>query len=90
MGIRVSEVSLVLCSVYRTDVDLIRHSERWGVMDYAGGGPVEIGSGVGGLAYAVILGRRKEDQLVNFRCVPSSPAVRVFPYLQFIEPIMSL
>lgn len=40
---------------------------KWGVLDYAGGGPVEIGSGVGGLAYAVILGRRKEDQLVNFR-----------------------
>ena len=42
---------------------------KWGVMDYAGGGPVEIGSGVGGLAYALILGRRMEDQLVNFRCV---------------------
>lgn len=40
---------------------------RWGVLDYAGGGPVEIGSGVGGLAYAFVLGRRKEDQLVNFR-----------------------
>lgn len=33
----------------------------------SGGGPVEIGSGVGGLAYAFVLGRRKEDQLVNFR-----------------------
>lgn len=42
---------------------------KWGVMDYAGGGPVEIGSGVGGLAYAFVLGNRKEDQLVNFRCV---------------------
>lgn len=40
---------------------------KWGVLDYAGGGPVEIGSGVGGLAYAMVLGRRKEDQLVNFR-----------------------
>jgi Amt family ammonium transporter len=43
---------------------------KWGVMDYAGGGPVEIGSGVGGLAYAFVLGSRKEDQLVNFRYVP--------------------
>lgn len=39
----------------------------WGVLDYAGGGPVEICSGVGGLAYAFVLGRRREDQLVNFR-----------------------
>jgi Amt family ammonium transporter len=40
---------------------------RWGVLDYAGGGPVEIGSGVGGLAYALALGRRKEQLLINFR-----------------------
>ncbi|KAF9229708.1 ammonium transporter [Gyrodon lividus] len=40
---------------------------KWGVLDYAGGGPVEIGSGVGGLAYAWILGRRQEKELVNFR-----------------------
>ncbi|EJT99584.1 ammonium transporter [Dacryopinax primogenitus] len=40
---------------------------RWGVLDYAGGGPVEIGSGVGGLAYSWVLGRRTERELVNFR-----------------------
>ncbi|KAF8310263.1 ammonium transporter [Clavulina sp. PMI_390] len=40
---------------------------KWGVLDYAGGGPVELGSGIGGLAYALVLGRRKEAQLVNFR-----------------------
>ncbi|EIW86366.1 ammonium transporter [Coniophora puteana RWD-64-598 SS2] len=39
----------------------------WGVLDYAGGGPVEIGSGVGGLAYAWVLGRRHEKELLNFR-----------------------
>jgi Amt family ammonium transporter len=39
----------------------------WGVLDYAGGGPVEIGSGVGGLAYAIALGRRKEQLMINFR-----------------------
>lgn len=32
-----------------------------------GGGPVEIGSGVGGLAYAWVIGRRKEQELLNFR-----------------------
>lgn len=32
-----------------------------------GGGPVEIGSGVGGLAYSWILGRRQEKELLNFR-----------------------
>lgn len=40
---------------------------KWGVLDFAGGGPVEIGSGVGGLAYALALGRRKEKLLINFR-----------------------
>lgn len=32
-----------------------------------GGGPVEIGSGVGGLAYAWVIGRRREKELINFR-----------------------
>ncbi|KAI5123739.1 hypothetical protein M0805_000332 [Coniferiporia weirii] len=40
---------------------------KWGVLDYAGGGPVEIGSGVGGLAFSWVLGRRKETELLNFR-----------------------
>jgi ammonium transporter, Amt family len=40
---------------------------KMGVIDFAGGGPVEIGSGVGGLAYAWVLGRRNERELVNFR-----------------------
>ncbi|CCM06402.1 uncharacterized protein FIBRA_08662 [Fibroporia radiculosa] len=39
----------------------------WGVLDYAGGGPVEIGSGVSGLAYSWVLGRRSERELMNFR-----------------------
>lgn len=34
---------------------------------HLGGGPVEIGSGVGGLAYSWILGRRQEKELLNFR-----------------------
>lgn len=32
-----------------------------------GGGPVEIGSGFGGLAYSWVLGRRREKELINFR-----------------------
>jgi ammonium transporter len=40
---------------------------KWGVLDFAGGGPVEIGSGMGGLAYAWVLGRRHEKELLNFR-----------------------
>jgi|SRR5882762_1549785 hypothetical protein len=32
-----------------------------------GGGPVEIGSGIGGLAYSWVLGRRREKELINFR-----------------------
>jgi len=36
-------------------------------LDFSGGGPVEIGSGIGGLAYAWVLGPRREKELVNFR-----------------------
>ena len=32
-----------------------------------GGGPVEIGSGVAGLAYSLVLGRRQKKELLNFR-----------------------
>jgi ammonia channel protein AmtB len=31
---------------------------KWGVLDYAGGGPIEVCSGVTGLAYSVWLGKR--------------------------------
>jgi len=40
---------------------------KYGVMDYAGGGPVEIGSGMSALAYSWILGRREEKMMLNFR-----------------------
>jgi len=40
---------------------------KWGVLDFSGGGPVEIGSGIGGLAYSWVLGRRREKELINFR-----------------------
>ncbi|KAB8346223.1 hypothetical protein FH972_023268 [Carpinus fangiana] len=39
----------------------------WGVADYAGGGPVEIGSGLSALAYSMVLGRRQEKMMLNFR-----------------------
>jgi len=39
----------------------------WGVLDYAGGGPVEIGSGIAGLAYSWVIGRRSDKELLNFR-----------------------
>jgi Amt family ammonium transporter len=32
---------------------------KWGVLDYAGGVPVEIASGVGGLAYSYFIGKRR-------------------------------
>lgn len=40
---------------------------NYGVMDYAGGGPVEIVSGMSALAYSMVLGRRKERMMLNFR-----------------------
>merc|ERR1712093_347722 len=33
---------------------------NYGVLDYAGGGPVEIVSGMSALAYSMVLGRRQE------------------------------
>jgi len=39
----------------------------WDGYDYAGGGPVEIGSGMSALAYSMILGRRQEKMMLNFR-----------------------
>jgi Amt family ammonium transporter len=32
---------------------------KWGVIDYAGGVPVEIASGIGGLAYSYFIGKRR-------------------------------
>lgn len=40
---------------------------NWGVLDYAGGGPVEIVSGFSALAYSMVLGRRQEKMMLNFR-----------------------
>jgi Amt family ammonium transporter len=40
---------------------------RWGVLDWAGGGPVEICSGLSALAYSLVLGRRHERMMLNFR-----------------------
>nr|UUS54184.1 ammonium transporter [Aspergillus oryzae] len=40
---------------------------NYGVLDYAGGGPVEIGSGFSALAYSMVLGRRQERMMLNFR-----------------------
>lgn len=40
---------------------------KFGVLDYAGGGPVEIASGVSALAYSLVLGKRQEKMLLNFR-----------------------
>ncbi|KAG7193992.1 uncharacterized protein KQ657_005191 [Scheffersomyces spartinae] len=40
---------------------------KWGVLDYAGGGPVEILSGVTALVYSYFLGRRNETLMINYR-----------------------
>ncbi|KAK6842126.1 ammonium transporter MEP1 [Apiospora arundinis] len=40
---------------------------KYGVLDYAGGGPVEIVSGMSALAYSWVLGRRHEKMMLNFR-----------------------
>lgn len=42
-------------------------SWRGGVLDYAGGGPVEILSGVSAFVYSAFLGRRHQDLMINYR-----------------------
>lgn len=40
---------------------------RGGALDYAGGGPVEILSGVSAFVYSAFLGRRNQDLMINYR-----------------------
>lgn len=40
---------------------------KWGVLDYAGGGPVEILSGFSGFVISYFLGQRREHLMINFR-----------------------
>lgn len=40
---------------------------QWGVLDWAGGGNIEILCAVAGFVYSYFLGRRKENLLINFR-----------------------
>ncbi|EGV60260.1 low affinity high capacity ammonium permease [Yamadazyma tenuis] len=42
-------------------------SWRGGALDYAGGGPVEILSGVSAFVYSAVLGRRNQDLMINYR-----------------------
>ncbi|KAF7306594.1 Ammonium transporter [Mycena indigotica] len=60
-------VTLVYCPVACWAWSTNGWAFKWGVLDFAGGGPVEIGSGVGGLALAWVLGRRGKNELLHFR-----------------------
>ena len=42
-------------------------AQKWGVLDYAGGGPVELTTGVAAFCFSWVLGRRNEQLLANFR-----------------------
>lgn len=42
-------------------------SWRGGALDYAGGGPVEIASGISAFVYSAFLGRRNETLMINYR-----------------------
>ncbi|KAK4129327.1 ammonium transporter [Parathielavia appendiculata] len=59
--------TLVYCPVAYWAWGLNGWGFKYGVLDYAGGGPVEIGSGMSALAYSWVLGRRNEKMMLNFR-----------------------
>ncbi|ODV94981.1 hypothetical protein PACTADRAFT_34728 [Pachysolen tannophilus NRRL Y-2460] len=54
----------IACAVWNTNSGW---AAKWGVLDYAGGGPVEIASGVSGFVYSAFLGKRKERRIGNFK-----------------------
>ncbi|KAJ7071485.1 ammonium transporter [Mycena amicta] len=60
-------ITLVYCPVACWAWSINGWAFKWGVLDFAGGGPVEIGSGVGGLALSWVLGKRGKLELLNFR-----------------------
>lgn len=59
--------TLVYCPIACWAWNINGWAYQYGVLDYAGGGPVEIGSGASALAYAWVLGRRNEKMMLNFR-----------------------
>lgn len=59
--------TLVYCPIACWVWNLNGWAFNYGVLDYAGGGPVEIGSGMSALAYSMVLGRRQEKMMINFR-----------------------
>ncbi|KAK3328850.1 ammonium transporter AmtB-like domain-containing protein [Apodospora peruviana] len=59
--------TLVYCPLACWAWNLNGWAFNYGVLDYAGGGPVEIGSGASALAYSWVLGRRNEKMMLNFR-----------------------
>lgn len=59
--------TLVYCPIACWAWNINGWAYKFGVLDYAGGGPVEIGSGLSALAYSWVLGRRQEKMMLNFR-----------------------
>jgi len=59
--------TLVYCPIACWAWNINGWGYKYGVLDYAGGGPVEIGSGLSALAYSMVLGKRQEKMMLNFR-----------------------
>ena len=59
--------TLVYCPIACWAWNITGWGFNYGVLDYAGGGPVEIGSGMSALAYSMVLGKRHEKMMINFR-----------------------
>jgi len=59
--------TLVYCPVACWAWNVNGWAFKYGVLDYAGGGPVEVVSGFSALAYSMILGKRQEKMMLNFR-----------------------
>ncbi|GME70488.1 unnamed protein product [Ambrosiozyma monospora] len=60
-------LTLVYCPVAAWAWSSHGWAYKWGVLDYAGGGPVEILSGFGGFTMSFFLGERRSHLMVNYR-----------------------
>lgn len=59
--------TIVYCPIAYWTWNINGWAFKFGVLDYAGGGPVEICSGLSALAYSMMLGKRQSKMMLNFR-----------------------
>lgn len=60
-------LTVVYCPIVNWTWNPNGWSLAWGVLDFAGGSPVHMSTGAAGLAYALVLGKRRRDETVRHK-----------------------